>query len=148
MFISEVFAADAANNASSIGASFTSFIPLILISAVIYFLIIRPQQKKLKEHRKIIDQIKRGDTVVTSGGIIGEVNKVDGANAQFIIEIAPKVEIKVLKSAISEVLNKEAQKVAAKPIEKGKIEKSDKKNKNQPPEESKKGKDDKGKNAA
>ncbi len=69
-------------------------------------------------------------------------------NAQFIIEIAPKVEVKVLKSAISEVLNKETQKVAAKPIEKGKIEKSDKKNKNQPPEESKKGKDDKGKNAA
>ncbi|MFP3025555.1 MAG: preprotein translocase subunit YajC, partial [Wolbachia sp.] len=124
MLISEVFAADATSNVSSIGASFASFIPLILISAVIYFLIIRPQQKKLKEHRKMIDQIKRGDTVITSGGIIGEVNKVDEANAQFIIEIAPKVEVKVLKSSISEVLNKETQKVAAKPIEKGKIEKS------------------------
>ncbi|WP_375604320.1 preprotein translocase subunit YajC [Wolbachia endosymbiont of Anurida maritima] len=145
MLISEVFAADATSNASSIGASF--FIPSILISVVFYFLIIRPQQKKLKEHRKMIDQIKRGDTVITSGGIIGEVNKVDGANAQFIIEIAPKVEIKVLKSAISEVLNKESQKVAAKPIEKGKIEKNDRKNKNQP-EESIKGKDDKGKNAS
>ncbi len=147
MFISEVFAADATSNASSIGASFANFIPLILIFVVFYFLIIRPQQKKLKEHRKMIDQIKRGDTVITSGGIIGEVNKVDGANAQFIIEIAPKVEIKVLKSAISEVLNKESQKVAAKPIEKGKIEKNDRKNKNQP-EESIKGKDDKGKNAS
>ncbi|WP_341819045.1 preprotein translocase subunit YajC [Wolbachia endosymbiont (group A) of Brachyopa scutellaris] len=147
MFISEVFAADATSNTSSISASFASFIPLILIFVVFYFLIIRPQQKKLKEHRKMIDQIKRGDTVITSGGIIGEVNKVDGANAQFIIEIAPKVEIKVLKSAISEVLNKETQKVAAKPIEKGKIEKNDRKNKNQP-EESIKGKDDKGKNAS
>ncbi|UPA55062.1 preprotein translocase subunit YajC [Wolbachia pipientis] len=148
MLISEVFAADATSNASSIGASSASFIPLILIFVVFYFLIIRPQHKKLKEHRKMIDQIKRGDTVITSGGIIGEVNKVDEANAQFIIEIAPKVEVKVLKSAISEVLNKETQKVAAKPIEKGKIEKSDEKNKNQPPEESKKGKDDKDKNAA
>ncbi|BET31611.1 MULTISPECIES: preprotein translocase subunit YajC [Wolbachia] len=147
MLISEVFAADATSNTSSIGASFASFTPLILIFVVFYFLIIRPQQKKLKEHRKMIDQIKRGDTVITSGGIIGEVNKVDEANAQFIIEIAPKVEVKILKSAISEVLSKETQKVAAKPIEKGKIEKNDKKNKNQPPEESKKGKDDKGKNA-
>lgn len=118
MFISEVFAADATSNTSSIGASFTSFIPLILIFVVFYFLIIRPQQKKLKEHRKMIDQIKRGDTVITSGGIIGEVNKVDEANAQFIIEIAPKVEVKILKSAISEVLSKETQKVAAKPIKK------------------------------
>jgi preprotein translocase subunit YajC len=105
MLISEVFAADATGNASSIGASFASFIPLILIFVVFYFLIIRPQHKKLKEHRKMIDQIKRGDTVITSGWIIGEVNKVDEANAQFIIEIAPKVEVKVLKSAISEVLN-------------------------------------------
>jgi preprotein translocase subunit YajC len=147
MFISEVFAADAAGNASSIGASFANLIPLILICVVFYFFIIRPHHKKLKEHRKIIDQIKRGDTVITSGGIIGEVNKVDEANAQFIIEIAPKIEIKVLKSAISEVLNKETQKVAAKSIEKGKIEKSDKKNKNQS-EKSKEGKDNKGKNAS
>lgn len=121
MFISEVFAADATSNTSSIGASFTSFIPLILIFVVFYFLIIRPQQKKLKEHRKMIDQIKRGDTVITSGGIIGEVNKVDEVNAQFIIEIAPKVEVKILKSAISEVLSKETQKVAAKPIKKVKL---------------------------
>ncbi|WP_353274598.1 preprotein translocase subunit YajC [Wolbachia endosymbiont (group A) of Ennomos erosarius] len=123
MFISEVFAADATSNASSISASFTSFIPLILIFVVFYFLIMRPQQKKLKEHRKMIDQIKRGDTVITSGGIIGEVNKVDEVNAQFIIEIAPKVEVKILKSAISEVLSKETQKVAAKPIKKVKSKK-------------------------
>ncbi|RDD35558.1 preprotein translocase subunit YajC [Wolbachia endosymbiont of Cylisticus convexus] len=134
MFISEVFAADTTSNVST---SFASFIPLILIFVVFYFLIIRPNHKKLKEHRRMIDQIKRGDKVITSGGIIGEVSKVDEANVQFIIEIAPKVEIKILKSAISEVLNKEIQKVAAKPIEKGKIEKNDKKNKL---EESKKGK--------
>ncbi|NUX01055.1 preprotein translocase subunit YajC [Wolbachia endosymbiont of Madathamugadia hiepei] len=143
MFISEVFAADAASNASSVGASFANFIPLILIVVVFYFFIIRPHHKRLKELRKMIGQVKRGDTVTTSGGIIGTVNKVDEANAQFIVEIAPKVEIKVLKSAISEVLNKEAQ---AKPTEKGKIEKDDKKNKNQP-DKSKKGQDNKNKSA-
>jgi preprotein translocase subunit YajC len=118
MFISEVFAADATNSASSFGASFASFVPLILIFVVFYFLIIRPQHKKLKEHRKVLDQIKPGDKVITSGGIIGEVNKVDEANAQFIIEIAPKIEIKVVKSAISEVLNNETKKTVTKPIEK------------------------------
>ncbi|NSX83745.1 preprotein translocase subunit YajC [Wolbachia endosymbiont of Atemnus politus] len=146
MFISEVFAADAASNASSVGASFVSFVPLILVSVVIYFFIIRPNHKRLKEHRKI-NQVKRGDTVITSGGIIGEVNKVDEVNALYVIEIAPKVEIKVLKSAISEVLNKEAQKVVAKPTEKGKIEKEHKNNKSQS-DKREKGKDNKDKNAS
>ncbi|QOD38262.1 preprotein translocase subunit YajC [Candidatus Wolbachia massiliensis] len=144
MFISEVFAADAANNASSFGAPFANFIPLILVVVVFYFFIIRPNHKKLKEHKKIIDQIKRGDAVITSGGIIGTVSKVDEANAQFIIEIAPKVEIKILKSAISEVLNKEDQKVVAKPVEKSKVERDDKKIKTN----QKKEKDDKDKNAS
>ncbi|MGL9725346.1 MAG: preprotein translocase subunit YajC [Wolbachia sp.] len=134
MFIPKVFAADANNNVS---ASIASFIPLILIFVVFYFFIIRPNHKKLKEHRKMIDQIKRGDTIITSGGIIGEVNKVDEANAQFILEIAPKIEIRILKSAISEILNKETQKPVAKSIEKGKVEKGGKKSK---AEESKKDK--------
>ncbi|QIT36603.1 preprotein translocase subunit YajC [Wolbachia endosymbiont of Brugia pahangi] len=144
MFISEVFAADAASNVSSIGAPFANFIPLILICIVFYFFIVRPNHKKLKEHRKMIDQIKRGDIVVTSGGIMGEVNKVDEANAQLIIEIAPKVEIKVLKTAISEVSNKETQ---TKSIEKGQTEKDSKKSQNQS-EKNKKGKDSKGKNTS
>ncbi|WP_264685233.1 preprotein translocase subunit YajC [Wolbachia endosymbiont (group B) of Parapoynx stratiotata] len=126
MFISEVFAADATNNVS---VSVANFIPLILIFVVFYFLIIRPNHKKLKEHRRMIDQIKRGDTVITSSGIIGEVNKVDEVNAQLILEIAPKIEIKILKSAISEILNKEIQKPVAKSIEKSKVEKNGKKNK-------------------
>lgn len=125
MFISEFFAADATNNLS---ASVASFIPLILIFVVFYFLIIRPNHKKLKEHRRMIDKIKRGDTVITSSGIVGEVNKVDEVNAQLILEIAPKIEIKILKSAISEILNKEIQKPVAKSIEKSKVEKNGKKN--------------------
>ncbi|MCV3769609.1 preprotein translocase subunit YajC [Wolbachia endosymbiont of Dipetalonema caudispina] len=131
MFTSKVSAAaDTTSNTPGIGTSLANLIPLILIIVVFYFFIIRPHHKKLKELKKMIDQVKRGDTVVTSGGIIGEVNKLDEANAQFIIEIAPKVEIKVLKSAISEVLNKEAQKIVVKASEKVKIEKEDKKNKN------------------
>ncbi|WP_168464401.1 preprotein translocase subunit YajC [Wolbachia endosymbiont of Ctenocephalides felis wCfeT] len=140
MFISEAFAAGA--ETSSAGASFASFIPLILIFVVFYFLIIRPQQKKLKEHRKLIDQIKRGDMVITSAGIIGSVNRVDETNAQFIVEIAPKVEVKILKSAISEVLSKDAQQVAMQPVEKNKIEKD------KIIAENKKGKGNKSKNAA
>ncbi|MGL9732779.1 MAG: preprotein translocase subunit YajC [Wolbachia sp.] len=143
MFISEVFAADAASNTSSVVTSFANFIPLILIVMVFYFFIIRPHHKKLKELRKMINQVKCGDIVTTSGGIIGTINKIDETNAQFIVEIAPKVEIKVLKSAISEVLNKEAK---AKLIEKIKIEKDDKKNKNQL-DKSKKRQDNKNKSA-
>ncbi|HCE59263.1 MAG TPA: preprotein translocase subunit YajC [Wolbachia sp.] len=129
MFISEAFAAGSTSSTSSIGSSFVSFVPLVLLFLVFYFLIIRPQQKRLKEHKRIIDLIKRGDSVVTSGGIIGEVNKVDETNGQFIVEIAPKVEIKVLKSAISEVLT---QKTVAQTPEKSKVESSNKKNKEKP----------------
>ncbi|MDD9331616.1 MAG: preprotein translocase subunit YajC [Wolbachia sp.] len=150
MFISEVFAADTTNGVSGIGSSLASFFPLILIFLVFYFLIIRPQHKKLKEQRRIIDLIKRGDMVITSGGIIGEVSKIDEANVQFIIEIAPKVEIKVLKSAISEVLNKNAnqsQKVVNSPAEKSKVEKDNKKNKDKQVSGAKE-KDDKSKNVS
>ncbi len=111
MFNSKAFAAESVGS-SGISTSLAGFIPLVLIFVVFYFLIIRPQQKKLKEHNKVLDAIKRGDKVVTSGGIMGVVNKVDAANSTFSIEIAPKVEIKVLKSAISEVLSKASSKQA------------------------------------
>lgn len=141
MFISEAFAAGSTSRTSSIGSSFVSFVPLFLLFLVFYFLIIRPQQKRLKEHKRVIDLIKRGDIVITSGGIIGEVSKVDETNAQFIIEIAPKIEIKVLKSAISEVLT---QKTVAQTTEKSKVESNNKKNKENPLNGTQK--NDKGKN--
>ncbi|WP_339045951.1 preprotein translocase subunit YajC [Candidatus Mesenet endosymbiont of Agriotes lineatus] len=103
MFYSKAFAAENASSSSMIAG----FVPLILIFIVFYFLIIRPQQKKLKEHNKLLDAIKRGDKIVTSGGIMGVVSKIDTANSTFSVEIAPKVEIKVLKTAISEILGKE-----------------------------------------
>ncbi|ABD45214.1 preprotein translocase, YajC subunit [Ehrlichia chaffeensis str. Heartland] len=105
--ISEVFAAAATTApASGIGSSIAGLIPLVLIFCVFYFFIIRPQQKKIKEHNKLLDNIKKGDKVVISGSILGSVTKVDTTNGHFIVEISEGVEVKVLKSSVSEVLNK------------------------------------------
>jgi preprotein translocase subunit YajC len=79
-------------------------IPTVLIIGIMYFLMIRPQQKRLKEHRDMIAAIRRGDTVVTGGGILGKVTKVEDNELQ--IEIAEGVRIKILRSTISEVRNK------------------------------------------
>ncbi len=111
MFIYEAAAVPAANSLFNL----LMFLPLAL---VFYFLILRPQQNKVKEHKRMIDSIRRGDIVVISGGIIGEVSKVDEAHAQFIIEIGSKVEVKVLKSAISEVLSQNNKKNKDKSIQK------------------------------
>lgn len=79
-------------------------VPTILIIGIMYFLMIRPQQKRMKEHRELIAGIKRGDTVVTSGGIIGKVAKVDENEVQ--VEVAEGVKIKVVRSTVSEVRGK------------------------------------------
>jgi preprotein translocase subunit YajC len=73
-------------------------IPLI---ALFYFMIIRPQQKKLKQHQEMVQALKRGDTVVLNSGVIGKVSRVEDAEVQ--LEIAPNVIIKVVKSMVSEV---------------------------------------------
>jgi len=79
-------------------------VPTILIIGIMYFLMIRPQQKRMKDHREMIAAIHRGDTVVTSGGIIGKVNKVEESELQ--VEIAEGVRIKILRSTVSEVRGK------------------------------------------
>lgn len=79
-------------------------IPTMLIIGIMYFLMIRPQQKRLKEHRDMIAGIRRGDTVVTGGGILGKVTKVDEGELQ--VEIADGVRIKVLRGTVSDVRNK------------------------------------------
>jgi preprotein translocase subunit YajC len=79
-------------------------VPTMLIIGIMYFLMIRPQQKRLKEHRDMVASIRRGDTVVTSGGIIGKVTKVDENELQ--VEIADGVKIKVVRSTVSEVRGK------------------------------------------
>ncbi|WDM85510.1 preprotein translocase subunit YajC [Ehrlichia sp. JZT12] len=115
-FISEVFAAAATTApASGIGGSIAGLIPLLLIFCVFYFFIIRPQQKKIKEHNKLLESIKKGDKVIISGSILGSVTKVDSTAGHFLVEVSDGVEIKVLKSSISEVLNKNTK--SAVPVE-------------------------------
>ena len=83
-------------------------VPTVLIIGIMYFLMIRPQQRRLKEHQAMIAAIRRGDTVVTSGGIIGKVTKADDDELQ--VEIADGVRIKLVRGTVSEVRTKgEAQ---------------------------------------
>lgn len=85
--------------------AFTSFVPLILIFAIMYLLLIRPQQKKLKEHKAMVEALRRGDQVLTQGGIVGKVVKVadDGIIE---VEIADGVKVKVIKHTIAQVMSK------------------------------------------
>jgi preprotein translocase subunit YajC len=87
-------------------------VPTMLIIGIMYFLMIRPQQKRLKEHRDMVAAIRRGDTIVTSGGIIGKVTKVEDEELQ--VAIADNVRIKLLRSTISEVRGKGEAAPAAK----------------------------------
>jgi preprotein translocase subunit YajC len=81
------------------------FLPLVLIFIVFYFLLIRPQQKKAKDQRAMLDALRRGDRVVTGGGILGTVSKVVSPE-EVEVDIAPGVRIKVLRSTITSVLAK------------------------------------------
>ena len=102
MFITEAYAQGVP--AAGGGNFLIQLLPFIMILGIMYFLIIRPQQKRLKEHRDMVASIRRGDTVVTSGGIIGKVAKVDENELQ--VEIADGVKIKVVRSTVSEVRGK------------------------------------------
>src|SRR5262244_118381 len=81
------------------------FLPLILIFVVFYFLLIRPQQRKAKDHKTMLDALRRGDRVVTGGGIIGTVSRVDSAE-EVTVDIAEGVRVRVLRSTITSVLGK------------------------------------------
>ena len=85
--------------------AFGQLVPLILIFAIMYFLLIRPQQKKAKEHRAMVKALRRGDQVVTQGGVIGKVAKVKDEN-ELEVEIANGVKVRVVQSTIVQVLNK------------------------------------------
>ena len=88
------------------------FVPLILIFAVFYFLLIRPQQKKMKQHREMLAEIGRGDRIVTNGGIIGTVIKVMNEN-EIQVEIADGVRVLVVRSMVTSVLDKTESKSEA-----------------------------------
>ncbi len=85
--------------------SFGQFIPLILIFAIMYFLMIRPQQKKMKEHKAMVDSLRRGDQVITQGGLIGKVSKVKDEQ-EIEVELADGVKVRVVRGTIAQVINK------------------------------------------
>ena len=85
--------------------AFGQLIPLILIFGIMYFLLIRPQQKKAKEHQAMVQAIRRGDQVITQGGLIGKVTKVKDEN-ELEVEVSEGVKVRVVQSTISQVLNK------------------------------------------
>ncbi|MFV0490551.1 MAG: preprotein translocase subunit YajC [Pseudorhodobacter sp.] len=101
MFVTPAFAQAAGGGA----AAFTSFVPLILIFVIMYFLLIRPQQKKVKEHKAMVEALRRGDQILTQGGIIGKVTKVqdDGIVE---VEIAEGVKVKMMRHTVAQVLSK------------------------------------------
>jgi preprotein translocase subunit YajC len=82
-----------------------SLIPLVLLFGIFYFLIIRPQQQRMKAHQAMVAAVKRGDTVVTAGGLIGKVSKVKD-DGEVLIEIAENVQVRVLKNTLTEVRSK------------------------------------------
>ena len=100
MFISPAYA-----QLGGAGDSFGMFVPLILIFVVFYFLMIRPQQKKQKTHREMIGALRRGDRIVTNGGLIGAISRVANDN-ELIVEVASGVKVRVLRSMVAELLSK------------------------------------------
>jgi preprotein translocase subunit YajC len=86
-------------------SALVQILPLILIFVVFYFLLIRPQQKKQKDHRAMVDALRRGDRIVTGGGIIGTVSKV-GSTEEVEVDIASGVRVRLLRSTIASVLAK------------------------------------------
>jgi preprotein translocase subunit YajC len=114
MFVSEALAQDAgtaaaANPMGDIGF----FVPLILVFIVMWFFMIRPQQKKQKAHQAMVRAAKRGDRIVTSGGLLGVISKANEADNDVEVEIAKDVKIRVMRHAIADIINRTPE--AAKP---------------------------------
>jgi preprotein translocase subunit YajC len=104
MFVTAAYA-QTAGAAGGAGSAVASFLPLILIFGIMYMLLIRPQQKKMKDLKAMVEAVRRGDQVLTAGGIIGKVVKV-GDDTVLEIEIAEGVKVKVVKHTITQVMSK------------------------------------------
>ena len=100
MLISPAYAQDA----TGVMASVVQFLPLLLIFGVFYFLLIRPQQNRQKEMRKMLAALRRGDRVVTGGGIVGVVQRVKDGSDEIEVEIAPNVRVVVMRDTIGTVV--------------------------------------------
>lgn len=101
MFITPAYAADAGAASAGGGSFFLSLAPMLIIFVIFYFLLIRPQQKRMKSHQAMLSAVQRNDIVVTSGGLIGKVTRVDEAEVE--VELAPNVRVKVVKGMLAEV---------------------------------------------
>ena len=97
MFISPAYA-----QAGPLDGMLTGIVPILLMFVIFYFLLLRPQQQRVKAHREMVSNIRRGDTVVTSGGIIGKVTKVRD-DAEIEVEIAENTRVRVIKGTVTEV---------------------------------------------
>jgi preprotein translocase subunit YajC len=106
VFISSAFAqtAPAAAAGSDLFGSFGSLLPLVLMFVVLYFVMIRPQMKRQKEHKNMVEALAKGDEVATSGGLVGKVTKL--GDHYLSVELAPGVEVQVQRSAVTQVLPK------------------------------------------
>ena len=102
MLISPAFAQGAG---APSGGGLEMFLPFVLIIVIFYFLLWRPQQKKMKHHRDMLGNLKRGDRIVTGGGIYGRIARVEG-DQDLIVEIAPEVRIRVVRGTVSEAIVK------------------------------------------
>tara|TARA_B100000029_G_scaffold479779_1_gene527147 strand:+ start:1323 stop:1607 length:285 start_codon:yes stop_codon:yes gene_type:complete len=87
------------------GSGFAQFIPLILIFVIFYFFLIRPQQKRVKDHKLMVASLKRGDEVITGGGLVGTIDKVHG-NDKVDVLISENVKVQVVQSTIQSLVNK------------------------------------------
>ena len=101
--INSAFAQEAVQAAAKQPSPWTSMLPLVLIMVVFYFLLIRPQQKKIKEHQMMVKAVGKGDEVVTTGGIFGEIVKVEEETGVIHLKIADNVQIRVRRDMVSEV---------------------------------------------
>jgi preprotein translocase subunit YajC len=110
MFISSAFAqtAPAAASGGDMQSTLMSMLPLLLMFVVLYFVMIRPQMKKQKEHRTMIDALAKGDEIITAGGFVGRVSKL--GDGFLTIEIASGVEVQMQRSAVIQVLPKGSMK--------------------------------------
>lgn len=102
MFISPAYAQSAAGPAGD-----TSFLlMMLLVMGIFYFLLLRPQQQRAKEHRELVNRVRRGDTVVTSGGMIGKVTRVADNSDEVEVELSENFKIRVVKSTLMDVRSK------------------------------------------
>ena len=113
MLISPSFAQSAAGGGGGLG----SLLPFLLIFVVFYFFLIRPQQKRAKEHREMVQALKKGDKIVTSGGLTGKVTKAVDGNETVEVEIAKDVKVEIMRTMIADKRDKDGGKAAQAPAE-------------------------------